>query len=428
MDGIQLDIYKWLTELEDYEAANLLKACTIDLKYVDVAFGLHDDTEVIINDVDIHIPLKKYKNIGQNSILINSIEEALRELGQSRGEYARNINWLPIVPVNIAVKGYDAFISHASEDKDAFVRPLAKALTARGFRVWYDEFTLKVGDSLRQTIDNGLKNSNFGVIVLSQAFFEKNWPQYELNGLTAREIDGHKVILPIWHNVSKANVLGYSPTLADKVALHSPTLSIEAIADKLEEVLNDSTTELTDNAPYQSIKELTTANKAKALIADQLKSQEQAQFLNIQGYDASLREYQLFIDSMIVSIDTIKQEHPNWLIRVHEEHDSFGKILRIISKARQMTIQLKEPHDTLPQLHISIYKGIWAFLPGQLQLKQPQLLSDWLFDFSLNNEKMFGWISVTKKEFMLTSKVIDEVLIKFINYTIQSQNEGGYLA
>jgi hypothetical protein len=44
---------------------------------------------------------------------------------------------------------WDVFVSHASEDKEGFVRPLAEALKDRGLRVWFDEFTLRVGDSLR---------------------------------------------------------------------------------------------------------------------------------------------------------------------------------------------------------------------------------------------------------------------------------------
>jgi hypothetical protein len=135
--------------------------------------------------------------------------------------------------------GYDAFISHASEDKEAFVRPLAKKLTALGFKIWYDEFELKVGDSLRQSIDRGLAVSNYGIVVLSEAFFAKNWPQYELNGLVAREIEGTKVILPIWYRIDKATILQYSPALADKVALVHPQLSFTRIAAKLAEVLAD---------------------------------------------------------------------------------------------------------------------------------------------------------------------------------------------
>ena len=51
---------------------------------------------------------------------------------------------------------YDVFISHASEDKDEIVRPLANALRSEGLEVWYDEFSLRIGDSLRRKIDHGL--------------------------------------------------------------------------------------------------------------------------------------------------------------------------------------------------------------------------------------------------------------------------------
>ena len=135
------------------------------------------------------------------------------------------------------VPKYDLFISHASEDKEAFVRPLAEALSKIGLAVWYDETTLTLGDSLRESIDKGLVNSRYGVVVLSTAFFIKNWPQYELNGMVAREMNGVKVILPIWHKVSKDEVLSYSPTLADKVALNSSIFSIEQIAEKLADVV-----------------------------------------------------------------------------------------------------------------------------------------------------------------------------------------------
>ena len=134
--------------------------------------------------------------------------------------------------------GYDAFISHASEDKDEIVRPLAEVLTELGFRIWYDEFELKIGDSLRQSIDKGLINSRYGIVVLSKAFFAKNWPQYELNGLTAREIEGKKVILPIWHKVDKEDILSYSPPLADKVALKTAKITIQKIAEALAEALS----------------------------------------------------------------------------------------------------------------------------------------------------------------------------------------------
>lgn len=128
---------------------------------------------------------------------------------------------------------YDLFISHASEDKDNFVRPLALILIGLGMRVWYDDLSLSVGDSLRKSIDLGLSRSRFGLVVLSSAFFAKNWTQYELNGLVSREMEGTKVILPIWHKVTKDEVMQFSPTLVDKVALNSALLSIDEMAAKL---------------------------------------------------------------------------------------------------------------------------------------------------------------------------------------------------
>lgn len=132
---------------------------------------------------------------------------------------------------------YDLFISHASEDKDDFVRPLAETLENLGVKVWYDEFALKVGDSLRKSIDHGLVKSRFGTVILSSSFCSKNWPQYELDSMVAREMDGHKMILPIWHKVTKTDVINFSPALADKVALNTSMSSIEEIAGQLAEVI-----------------------------------------------------------------------------------------------------------------------------------------------------------------------------------------------
>jgi len=92
---------------------------------------------------------------------------------------------------------WDFFISHASEDKQAIARPLADALLAMGIRVWYDDFSLAVGDSLLESIDRGLSRSRFGIVILSHHFFSKHWPQKELNGLANLEVDGRKVILPV---------------------------------------------------------------------------------------------------------------------------------------------------------------------------------------------------------------------------------------
>jgi len=117
---------------------------------------------------------------------------------------------------------WDAFISHASADKESFVGGLAAALKKAGLKVWYDEFELKVGDSLRRKIDEGLAKSRYGIVVLSPNFFVRQWPQTELDGLAGRQnAEGRNVILPVLHSITVEQVREESPSLAGVVAVSS---------------------------------------------------------------------------------------------------------------------------------------------------------------------------------------------------------------
>lgn len=135
---------------------------------------------------------------------------------------------------------YDVFISHASEDKDEVVRPLANALRSEGLSVWYDEFELKIGDSLRRKIDKGLANSRFGIVVLSKDFIRKGWTNYELDGIITKSVTDEQIVLPIWHNITKKEVVEYSPSLADKLARNTATYTVEEIAAEIAEVINNN--------------------------------------------------------------------------------------------------------------------------------------------------------------------------------------------
>ena len=106
---------------------------------------------------------------------------------------------------DLAPREYDVFISHASEDKDDVVRPLAK--------------------------------SNFGIVVISRDFIKKGWTNYELDGLITRSISGEQQLLPIWHNITKKEVIEYSPSLADKVARNTAVNTVEEIAGEIAEVI-----------------------------------------------------------------------------------------------------------------------------------------------------------------------------------------------
>ena len=148
----------------------------------------------------------------------------------------------PFPPFSLekSIKQYDVFISHASEDKDEIVRPLALALQNQRLSVWYDEFELKIGDSLRRKIDKGLANSKFGIVVLSKHFIEKGWTNYELDGIITRAITGEQILLPIWHNITKKEVMDFSPSLADKLARNTASNTVEEIAQEIAELIRNN--------------------------------------------------------------------------------------------------------------------------------------------------------------------------------------------
>ena len=132
---------------------------------------------------------------------------------ESSAEYENQLTNRPILfyLVNLSPdKKWDAFICHTSEDKADVARPLAELLQSEGLKIWYDEFTLKIGDRLSRSIDNGLANSRYGIVIISPSFFLKEWPLMELEGLVASEIQGSKIILPVRHDMSHEKLVAYS--------------------------------------------------------------------------------------------------------------------------------------------------------------------------------------------------------------------------
>jgi len=163
-------------------------------------------------------------------ISIESVAKAARSL------LPRATRAAPVVrPVPQA--GADVFVSHASEDKEAVAKPLADAIEQHGYKVWLDQYVLRLGDRLRRTIDVALATCRYGVVILSPDFFKKGWPQLELDGLVALETqDGRKRILPVFHRVTVADVSRYSPTLADRLGV-STDIGIGVVASQIVDVL-----------------------------------------------------------------------------------------------------------------------------------------------------------------------------------------------
>ncbi|MGN0727998.1 TIR domain-containing protein [Treponema sp.] len=136
---------------------------------------------------------------------------------------------------------YDVFVSHAWEDKESFVDEFVAELEKQNLKVWYDKNEIKLGDSMRQKIDEGLKKSRFGIVVLSPDYIKdgKYWTKTELDSLFQLEsVNGNRII-PIWHKLLKKDVMAYSPIIAGRLAASTAILTPEEIAKQIKELFTD---------------------------------------------------------------------------------------------------------------------------------------------------------------------------------------------
>lgn len=153
---------------------------------------------------------------------------------------------LPIISVSSTSKAelapeYDVFVSHAWEDKESFADEFVNELRKLGISVWYDTSQIRWGDSMRQRIDDGLKKSKFGVVILSPNYIAegKYWTKAELDGLFQLESIRGKTLLPIWHDLTKKQVMEFSPIIANKKAMTTASMTAQEIAAELANLLPD---------------------------------------------------------------------------------------------------------------------------------------------------------------------------------------------
>jgi hypothetical protein len=191
---------------------------------------------------------------------------------------------------------WNYFISHASEDKILIAEPLAHVLEEATFNVWYDDFTLKLGDPLLSSIDKGMQQSRYGIVILSPSFFSKQWTQRELAGLLAREITGKKVILPVWHKLTSKDVTKYSPILADRKGVETK-LGLQSVA---EQIVQATYPDRINKLPLTNIKDNANISRIRKTFAELLDSTPSTQDIrvfisafhpllqNIVGYDPFL--------------------------------------------------------------------------------------------------------------------------------------------
>ena len=169
----------------------------------------------------------------------NNYEDRIRELTQMTTMVEKNIQFNEIQDL----EEYDVFISHAWEDKESFVDEFVMCLKELDLKVWYDKDQISWGDSMRKRIDEGLKKSTFGVAVLTPNYIAegKYWTKAELDGLFQLESINGKMLLPIWHNLTKKEVMEYSPIIASKLAMNTAVSTPQEIAIELKKIVDKKT-------------------------------------------------------------------------------------------------------------------------------------------------------------------------------------------
>lgn len=131
---------------------------------------------------------------------------------------------------------FDLFISYSHADSKGIVQTLVKELEAMGLDVWYDDVEMSIGDSIRESIDRGQQTSKFGVVVLSESYFEGT-SEWELNGLVNKHTKEGNVILPVWHGVGYDEVYKQSPSLADLKAETITQDNVQSVASTIYNVV-----------------------------------------------------------------------------------------------------------------------------------------------------------------------------------------------
>lgn len=177
----------------------------------------------------------------QQEKIYDTYEKQILDLTNQVIEQSTNSASTSNVFTSDGTEEFDIFLSHAAEDKEGFCDEFSNILQEKyGLKVWYDSISIKWGDSIRAEIDKGLKRSKFGIVILSRNYIKKYWTNYELEALFQIESNGGKVILPIWHDITKKEIQDFSPTLAGKLAMNTGLMTPGEIAENLNNLFHNS--------------------------------------------------------------------------------------------------------------------------------------------------------------------------------------------
>jgi len=237
---------------------------------------------------------------------------------------------------------WDVFISHASEDKDALVRPLAKQLSeVYRVNVWYDEFSLEYGDSLLKSIEKGLQKSTFGVVIFSNNFFRKTWTDHEYTSLSTKEmLLNKKIIIPVWYNITKSEVAEYSLVLADKYAISlNDNIDIDDLAIKVIKIIRP---DIYDNLSRMRYFEKIINTSEKAIISRNDFSKISIPPIRHETLSIPMRARLMLIHNAIKDVDTRSYEEYEEDFRRSTNIDRELIITELITAAYLECINIRE--------------------------------------------------------------------------------------
>lgn len=168
----------------------------------------------------IGLELEKLKMYGVISSYLNYMSGCNINLSSSGLEYFQNKKIAlekgetSMQSTKSPRKQYDVFLSHANADKLSYVDDLYATLSRLKIDIFYDKEELSWGDNFKDRIIEGTEKSEFAIIVISEAFFGREWTERELNEFLQKQNEtGQKIILPLLYDISYDDVKKHYPEL-----------------------------------------------------------------------------------------------------------------------------------------------------------------------------------------------------------------------
>jgi hypothetical protein len=162
----------------------------------------------------------------------------------------RLIDFLPSL-LDDPIQFYDCFISYSSQDDD-FARRLYADLQSHGVRCWFAPHDLKIGDEIRDAIEQAIHVRDKVLLVLSAASIASGWVQNEVEKAFEEEQQrGGAVLFPIrLDDIIKTTTAAWAATLRRRrhIGDFRRWTDHDAYQKGLEQVLRDLRVESSERA------------------------------------------------------------------------------------------------------------------------------------------------------------------------------------